>query len=86
MLSFASCKLMSPAVSESPTGDIEVQIIESNHTKKANQEDHSGGSTHGGHDDHEEEVGLGETQTYCTEKCALFLLCSPSRMHAYKCP
>lgn len=44
-------------MSESPTGDIEVEIIKSNLSEKANQEDHSDGG-HGGHDDHDEEVGL----------------------------
>ncbi|XP_065253494.1 V-type proton ATPase 116 kDa subunit a 4 isoform X1 [Emys orbicularis] len=51
--------LQTPAISENPAGDIEVEIIDSNHTKKAGQEDHSGG--HGGHDDHDEEFNFGDT-------------------------
>ncbi|XP_074863497.1 V-type proton ATPase 116 kDa subunit a 4 isoform X2 [Carettochelys insculpta] len=51
--------LQSLAISEDPAGDTEVGIIESNHTKKAGQEDHSG--SHGGHDDHDEEFNFGDT-------------------------
>ncbi|XP_008169359.2 V-type proton ATPase 116 kDa subunit a 4 isoform X1 [Chrysemys picta bellii] len=51
--------LQTPAISENPAGDIEVEIIDSNHAKKAGQEDHSGG--HGGHDDHDEEFNFGDT-------------------------
>ncbi|XP_067392438.1 V-type proton ATPase 116 kDa subunit a 4 [Emydura macquarii macquarii] len=51
--------LQSPSISESPTDDTEVEIIESNHSKKASQEDHSGG--HEGHDDHGEEFNFGDT-------------------------
>ncbi|TFK02831.1 V-type proton ATPase 116 kDa subunit a isoform 4 [Platysternon megacephalum] len=46
-------------ISENPAGDIEVEIIDSNHAKQAGQEDHSGG--HGGHDDHDEEFNFGDT-------------------------
>ncbi|XP_062989415.1 V-type proton ATPase 116 kDa subunit a 4 isoform X2 [Elgaria multicarinata webbii] len=42
-----------------PAGDIEVEIMESNHSKKGKLEDHSGGG-HGGHDDHEEEFNFGD--------------------------
>lgn len=52
-----SFKLVSPGMSESPTGDIEVEIIKSNLSEKAKQEDHGDGG-HGGHDDHDEEVRL----------------------------
>lgn len=55
----AQSMLVSPEISESPTGDIEVEIIDSNHAKKPSQEDHSGGG-HGGHDDHEEEFNFGD--------------------------
>ncbi|KAM6436122.1 V-type proton ATPase 116 kDa subunit a 4 [Liasis olivaceus] len=48
----AQSRLVSSGLSESPTGDIEVQIIDSNHSEKTNQEVDSGGG-HGGHD-HEE--------------------------------
>ncbi|XP_030409397.1 V-type proton ATPase 116 kDa subunit a [Gopherus evgoodei] len=51
--------LQTPAISENPAGDIEVEIIDSNHAKKAGQEDHSGG--HGGHDHHDEEFNFGDT-------------------------
>ncbi|XP_061494806.1 V-type proton ATPase 116 kDa subunit a 4 isoform X1 [Rhineura floridana] len=51
--------LVSPGLSESPTGDIEVEIIESNCSKKTVQEDHSAGE-HGGHNDHEEEFNFGD--------------------------
>ncbi|XP_039218235.1 V-type proton ATPase 116 kDa subunit a isoform X2 [Crotalus tigris] len=45
----AQDKLASSSLSESPTGDIEVEIMDSNHSEKTNQEvDSSGG--HGGHD------------------------------------
>ncbi|XP_053114110.1 V-type proton ATPase 116 kDa subunit a 4 isoform X2 [Hemicordylus capensis] len=50
--------LKSPGMSESPTGDIEVEIIKD--SKIASQEDHSGGGGHGGHDDHEEEFNFGD--------------------------
>ncbi|XP_039368908.1 V-type proton ATPase 116 kDa subunit a [Mauremys reevesii] len=50
--------LQTPAISENPAGDIEVEIIDSNHAKKAGQEDHSG--DHGGHDDHDEEFNFGD--------------------------
>nr|XP_020656087.1 V-type proton ATPase 116 kDa subunit a [Pogona vitticeps] len=56
----AQRRLVSSGLSESPTGDIEVEIIESNHTKKVDLEDHSGGGSHGGHDDHEEEFNFGD--------------------------
>lgn len=78
---------MSPEISESPTGDIEVEIIDSNHAKKPSQEDHSGGG-HGGHDDHEEEVGLGDVQTWKkkpTEKYILFPSFFPFNFHACMC-
>ncbi|KAH0617002.1 hypothetical protein JD844_028556 [Phrynosoma platyrhinos] len=51
--------LVSSGPSESPTGDIEVEIMESNDSKKANQHDHGAGG-HGGHDDHEEEFNFGD--------------------------
>ncbi|XP_042326284.1 V-type proton ATPase 116 kDa subunit a isoform X2 [Sceloporus undulatus] len=51
--------LVSSGPSESPTGDIEVEIMESNDSKKANQHDHEAGG-HGGHDDHEEEFNFGD--------------------------
>ncbi|KAM9173569.1 V-type proton ATPase 116 kDa subunit a 4 [Pangshura tecta] len=50
--------LQTLAISENPADDIEVEIIDSNHAKKAGQEDHSGG--HEGHDDHEEEFNFGD--------------------------
>ncbi|EMP23989.1 hypothetical protein UY3_18932 [Chelonia mydas] len=50
--------LQTPAISENPAGDTEVEIIDSNHAKKAGQEDHSGG--HAGHD-HDEEFSFGDT-------------------------
>ncbi|XP_015272703.1 PREDICTED: V-type proton ATPase 116 kDa subunit a isoform 4, partial [Gekko japonicus] len=51
--------LVSPEMSESPTGDIEVEIIKSNLSEKASKEDHSDGG-HGGHDDHDEEFNFGD--------------------------
>ncbi|XP_006138122.2 V-type proton ATPase 116 kDa subunit a 4 [Pelodiscus sinensis] len=54
----AQSMLQSSAISENPAGDTEVEILASNHTTKASQEDHSGG--HGGHDDHEEEFNFGD--------------------------
>ncbi|CAI5786219.1 V-type proton ATPase 116 kDa subunit a [Podarcis lilfordi] len=52
--------LASPELSESPTGDIEVEIIKSDYPKKPVQEDHSDGGHHGGHEDHEEEFNFGD--------------------------
>ncbi|XP_054844818.1 V-type proton ATPase 116 kDa subunit a 4 isoform X2 [Eublepharis macularius] len=51
--------LVSPEMSESPTGDIEVEIIDSNLSEKANQEGYSEDG-HGGHDDHDEEFDFGD--------------------------
>ncbi|ETE73003.1 V-type proton ATPase subunit a isoform 4, partial [Ophiophagus hannah] len=48
----AQNRLASLSLSENPTGDIEVEIMDSNHSEKTNQEVDSGGG-HGGHD-HEE--------------------------------
>ncbi|KAG8138273.1 hypothetical protein E2320_004175 [Naja naja] len=48
----AQNRLASSSLSESPTGDIEVEIMDSNHSEKTNQEVDSGGG-HRGHD-HEE--------------------------------
>nr|XP_056701765.1 V-type proton ATPase 116 kDa subunit a 4 [Euleptes europaea] len=51
--------LVSPEISESPTGDIEVEIIKSNLSEKPSQEDHSDGG-HEGHDDNDEEFNFGD--------------------------
>ncbi|XP_060550505.1 V-type proton ATPase 116 kDa subunit a 4 [Pantherophis guttatus] len=48
----AQNRLASSSLSESPTGDIEVKIMDSKHSEKTNQEVDSGGG-HGGHE-HEE--------------------------------
>ncbi|XP_077195919.1 V-type proton ATPase 116 kDa subunit a 4 isoform X2 [Paroedura picta] len=56
-------RLISPEISESPTGDIEVEIIKSKLSEKPSQEDHSDGG-HGGHDDHEEEFNFGDVFVY----------------------
>ncbi|XP_060101635.1 V-type proton ATPase 116 kDa subunit a 4 isoform X2 [Heteronotia binoei] len=51
--------LVSPEMSESPTGDVEVEIIKSKLSEKSSQEDHSDGG-HGGHDDGDEEFNFGD--------------------------
>ncbi|XP_048356421.1 V-type proton ATPase 116 kDa subunit a 4 isoform X2 [Sphaerodactylus townsendi] len=55
-------RLVSPEISESPTGEIEVKIIDSKPSEKASQEDHSDGvrEVHEGHDDHDEEFNFGD--------------------------
>ncbi|XP_032637830.1 V-type proton ATPase 116 kDa subunit a 4 [Chelonoidis abingdonii] len=50
--------LQTPAISENPAGDIEVEIIDSNHSKTTGQEDHSGG--------HDDEFNFGDTFVHQT--------------------
>lgn len=47
-------KIQSQAISGNPGGENEVDVPETNHSKKASQGDHSGG--HGGREDDDEEV------------------------------
>lgn len=51
---FCFWKIRSQALSGNPGGENEVDVPETNHSKKASQGDHSGG--HGGHEDDDEEV------------------------------
>ncbi|XP_049677586.1 V-type proton ATPase 116 kDa subunit a 4 isoform X2 [Accipiter gentilis] len=51
--------IRSQALSGNPGGENEVDVPETNHSKKASQGDHSGG--HGGHEDDDEEFNFGDT-------------------------
>ncbi|XP_063176412.1 V-type proton ATPase 116 kDa subunit a 4 isoform X2 [Chroicocephalus ridibundus] len=51
--------IRSQAISGNPGGENEVDVPETNHSKKAAQGDHSGG--HGGHEDDDEEFNFGDT-------------------------
>lgn len=53
-VTFCSWKVQSQVVSGNPGGENEVDVPETNHSKKASQGDHSGG--HGGHGEDDEEV------------------------------
>ncbi|XP_074682079.1 V-type proton ATPase 116 kDa subunit a 4 isoform X2 [Strix aluco] len=50
--------IQSQAISGDPEGENEVDVPETNHSKKASQGDHSGG--HGGHEDDDEEFNFGD--------------------------
>ncbi|XP_057276530.1 V-type proton ATPase 116 kDa subunit a 4 isoform X2 [Pezoporus wallicus] len=51
-------QIQSQAVSGNPGGENEIDVPETNHSKKASYEEHSGG--HGGHEDGDEEFNFGD--------------------------